>query len=183
MLIHCTYIFRLLRSLEIFQERIEIPGINANNKVDAANGTTQVGSISFQRDLIGIVVTKVNTNSFRNQTFSAKLSTREGRSRRLSEVSLTQGSIQGDSSTASVHIPETLVSKCPPNSSVRINYNVFLSSVIFQGHPMSFFGQLVETGNLNVSNLILSASACRGNSIEGLVEPVILEFPKPAVSA
>ena len=171
-----------MRSLETFQERIEIPEVNANIQTDAVNETTRARSITFQRDLIGIVVTKVNTSSFKNQTFSAKLSTRVGGSRRLSEVLLNQGSMQGDSSTASVHIPDLLVSKCPPNSSVRINYNVFLNSVIFQGNPNSYFGQLVESGNLNVSNIILSASACRGSSIEGLEEPVILEFPKPAVS-
>ena len=53
---------------------------------------------------------------------------------------------------------------------------------MFQANSSSFFGELVESGSLNVSRIVLSATACSGNSIEGLVDPVILEFTKPKVS-
>ena len=177
-----------MRSIETFQNRIAIPNHQLTGlRADAANDTAPMKSVTFQRDIVGLIVTEVNTSNFKNQTFTATLRSVGGgggasESRKLSGVSLQQGAVSTDSSTASVHIPDSLISKCPSNSSVRVNYIVFLSSVMFQANSSSFFGELIESGSLNVSSIVLSATACSGNSIEGLVDPVILEFPKPKVS-
>ena len=175
-----------MRSIETFQNRIAIPNHQLTGlRADAANDTAPMKSVTFQRNIVGLIVTEVNTSNFKNQTFTATLRSVGGgasESRKLSGVSLQQGAVSTDSSTASVHIPDSLISKCPSNSSVRVNYIVFLSSVMFQANSSSFFGELIESGSLNVSSIVLSATACSGNSIEGLVDPVILEFPKPKVS-
>lgn len=178
-----------MRSIETFQNRIAIPNHQLTGlRTDAANDTAPMKSVTFQRDIVGLIVTEVNTSNFKNQTFTATLRSIGGggggasESRKLSGVSLQQGAVSTDSSTASVHIPDSLISKCPSNSSVRVNYIVFLSSVMFQANSSSFFGELIESGSLNVSSIVLSATACSGNSIEGLVDPIILEFPKPKVS-
>lgn len=133
-------------------------------------------SIVLNHNRFGLIVTELNTTDFKNQTFTTKI---RG-ANTISSLSLQNGNMTNGG--ASIFLPDSLISKCPRNAVVRISYNAFLTSVLFQADPSSAFGHLITAGNLSASQMILSASACKGSLIEGLVDPVIIEFPKPQVS-
>lgn len=161
-------LLRLLQSLELFQERITLPSSSPRT-----NATGK--AVTFQRHKFGVIVTELNTNNFSNQTFAAQLS----EAGVLSDLSIYAGNIS--KGNASIFVPDSLMSKCPQNTRVRISYNIFLNSVFFQADTSSPFGSLIATGNLSVGRTIMSVSACKGSLIENLEEHVIIEFPKPTV--
>ena len=153
---------RILRSIDMFQDRIVLTESRNTN-----NGREMV--TSFHKERFATIVTEVDYKLFNNQTFVAEVTNSN-----ISIISTDENpeELINELNKASISIPQSVVSKCPSTERVRIAYNVFTANVLFGSNE-----------NSSAANIIISATACSGTIIDGLVQDqVTIEMPKPEVS-
>lgn len=157
-------IFRILDSLETFQDRVIF---SENNTVEKELFTFETFSLQLQ---------KVHTETFQGQTFIIDLGTIEYITNlsgtRIPNNSLTLYDMIVEpwkNATASVQLPMNLFDSfttcnetdMPESVSTRLSYSVFLSNVLFQttGSNKSRLGSIIVSARANCkSTAILNTS-------------------------
>ena len=159
--------YRILSSLDTFQNKVILSGPNR--------------TVTFQKEEIAIIISENNRTTFQNQTFVVEV--QNGRLLDRGGVMLVENiklSEAKSESMMSLSIPDSLSQNYEGKGPIRISYNVFLSTVLFQAST-GYYGQLITAGNLTVGGVVISASVSN-KTIENLDDPISITFTKPKVS-
>ena len=158
--------FRLLNTLTLFGERIELD--------EATNNVT------FTEDNFQLQVEEVDITSYSEQTYTSQLSNLAMFQENVVRTPLQETSIRLPNSLASDLIVQGAIEG---NETLRVTSFVMLRSSLFVLNSTSDLAVDLAEGALTLSNLIVAATLSTLSRVEDLTEPILIRFVETEVGA